>query len=132
MSPGSPNPSSKPQFWLVVFFWEYVILTLSALSFSTTCRLLIFSTLHSYLFIHLFIYIPNVAPHPSLTFVSERAAPFPYLQTLVHQVSAGLDTSSSIRLEKTALCYICVQASGQPVYAICLVARSLGAPRGPG
>lgn len=61
-------------------------------------------------------------------FASEKAAP----PSLVQHISARLGTPSPTEARHASLCYICVRGTEQPVYALWLVARSLGAPRSPG
>ena len=69
-----------------------------------------------------------VPPHP---FASEKATPLPGISpTLVYQVSAGLGISSPTEARQgSCLLHMCPWTSNQPVYALWLVAQSLGVLR---
>lgn len=89
--------------------------------------------------IYLFIYIPNATPISVLShgpppnplpLRSWEDVPLPYLPILVHQVSAGLGTSSPTEARQDSPL---LHMSLEPRISQCwLVAQSLGTLKGPG
>jgi hypothetical protein len=99
---------------------------------------LVYRRIYLFIFLNYFIYIPNVAPFP-LPFASEMVLPTPTHSHLTPSASPFPGASSFYRIKhipshwgqmrQSSVTYV-PGATNQPMYALWLVAQSLGALKG--